>query len=383
MISLIIGGDIVPSFKNLDYFYDGIAEKIADKSCLELLQSADFRIFNLETPITNDVNPILKEGAAFHVSDRCINGLKALNIDALAIANNHIKDQGENGLQQTIGYLKKCCITPFGYGDSFHNCVDSIYFEKEGKRITIIACAETEFSIFTDEEIGAMPYNDYWTNKAISQAKQQSDVVIVLYHGGKEYFRYASPYLRERCRLMADNGADFILCQHSHCISCYEKYNNTTILYGQGNFIFHQKNNKPETKEGLLAYITIDDRNKQIEFIPVTLNEDDQICIPDKTIRERIIEDFNERSNIIKDDKMVEKLYSEFAKSKTEFYYNRLSGSNSMCPKIIARIKRRFWNKNRFSKSDKLAILNLLQNEAHRELFIEAIKNDIYKIEVL
>ena len=33
-------------------------------------------------------------------------------------------------------------------------------------------------------------------------------------------------------------GADVVLCQHSHCIGCYEQYEGAHILYGQGNFHF-------------------------------------------------------------------------------------------------------------------------------------------------
>ena len=37
---------------------------------------------------------------------------------------------------------------------------------------------------------------------------------------------------------MAENGADVVICQHSHCIGCYEEYQGCYILYGQGNFHF-------------------------------------------------------------------------------------------------------------------------------------------------
>lgn len=63
----------------------------------------------------------------------------------------------------------------------------------------------------------------------------------MLYHGGKEYYRYSSPNLQKTCRKMTEKGADLVLCQHSHCIGSYEEYNDSTILYGQGNFIFNMK----------------------------------------------------------------------------------------------------------------------------------------------
>ena len=37
---------------------------------------------------------------------------------------------------------------------------------------------------------------------------------------------------------MVRNGADIVLCQHSHCIGAYEQFEGCHILYGQGNFHF-------------------------------------------------------------------------------------------------------------------------------------------------
>ena len=74
----------------------------------------------------------------------------------------------------------------------------------------------------------------------IQNLKDQCDYVIVLYHGGKEHYRYPSPYLQRVARKMVEKGADLVVCQHSHCIGCYEKYKDSMIIYDQGNFIFER-----------------------------------------------------------------------------------------------------------------------------------------------
>lgn len=66
--------------------------------------------------------------------------------------------------------------------------------------------------------------------------------MIVLYHGGKEHYRYPSPYLQKVCRKLVDKGAGIVICQHSHCVGAMENWNGGTIIYGQGNFLFdHSK----------------------------------------------------------------------------------------------------------------------------------------------
>lgn len=375
MISLIIGGDIVPSFNNIEPFRLGKTEDIIDENCMKVLSDADFRVFNLETPLTDKRCPIDKEGANFAVSTESVNGLKALKIDVLGVANNHCKDQGADGLLQTINVLNQNDIRPVGYGTGFKNCESTVFLTKDGITVAIIACAETEFTVWGDGEVGAAPYHDYYTNKWIADAKQKADAVVVLYHGGKEYFTYAAPYQTERCRLMIDSGADLVLCQHSHCVSCSEEYNGGTILYGQGNFIFHQKNNLPQTKEGLLVKISVDEKNKSIEFIHTHLDQNDRACVTEDP--SDFVRDFNSRNANFKKADLVAEKYCEFAKQKADAYYARLQGSNRLL-RFVRRVLEKMGVKS-YEKKDKLALLNLLQNESHRELFIRALKSDIEK----
>lgn len=94
----------------------------------------------------------------------------------------------------------------------------------------------------------------------IEEAKRLADVVIVFYHGGKEYVAYPSPNLQKICRAMVKRGADYVICQHSHCVGCYEKFQGGHIVYGQGNFIFDHSDH-PMWQTGLLLKLLIGDRN--------------------------------------------------------------------------------------------------------------------------
>lgn len=107
----------------------------------------------------------------------------------------------------------------------------------------------------------------YDTIKDIRKAREMGDRIIVIYHGGKEFCSYPSPRLHKLCNAMADNGADVILCQHSHCIGCYEKYNDCHILYGQGNFRFV----KPHKQEGWRSSLAVryDTKSNEIAFTPL------------------------------------------------------------------------------------------------------------------
>lgn len=374
-VDIIIGGDLVPSFYNLDYFCNGDLNKIADEECCKILKNADLRIFNLETPITDAESPIIKDGANFAVPTNCINGIKALNSDIVSLANNHCKDQGETVLVETIKLLESNGIRTVGHMKKGKKNSSYVCYEKSGIRVAIIACAETEFTIANNREHGAVPYDAFYTNELIKELKRHNHAVIVLYHGGKEYYPYPAPYLAERCRLMTDNGADVILCQHSHCIGCYEKHNSGTIVYGQGNFIFHQKNNKPITREGLLVKVHISENESNVSFIPIVLDSNDAVCLAKGLEHERIILEFEKRSKKIKKENEIEHLFSMYADSQVESYLWKLQKGT-----LLKRVLRKIGilsKDNVFKKEELVKILNILQNEAHRELFIQGIKNII------
>ena len=50
--------DIVASKNHKEFFEKGIVESVLDNPIIDILNSADYRIYNLETPITNIWTPI-------------------------------------------------------------------------------------------------------------------------------------------------------------------------------------------------------------------------------------------------------------------------------------------------------------------------------------
>ena len=145
--------------------------------------------------------------------------------------------------------------------------------------------------------MGCRPYDEYDTMEDIRNARKDSDRIIVIYHGGKEHCRYPSPRLRRLCHAMAKNGADVVLCQHSHCIGCYEKFNDCHILYGQGNFHFVRPKELPvpETWNTSLM-VKYDTITREIEFIP-TINYDFKgITLAKGSEKDEIMSGFEKRN---------------------------------------------------------------------------------------
>src|SRR5690606_34911013 len=105
-------------------------------------------------------------------------------------------------------------------------------------KIAIINIAENEWASATDTSAGANGMDLIDDVKSIQEAKSQSDFVLVIVHGGHEYYNLPSLRMQKQYRFYIDNGADLVVGHHSHCISGMETYKNKKIYYSLGNFLF-------------------------------------------------------------------------------------------------------------------------------------------------
>ena len=369
-MKILIGADLVPTKSNISLFAAGDAVSLVGEDLLQCLKGADYRIFNLEVPLTDISSPIDKCGPALIAPVSTLEGFCALGADCLAIANNHIMDQGEQGFFSTINALKNRQICFVGGGENLSEAVKPFVFVVENRKIGIYACAEHEFSIAGENKPGANPFDPLESPDHVVALKQQCDYVIVLYHGGKEHYRYPSPNLQKVCRKLVEKGADLVICQHSHCIGCEEKYLNGTIVYGQGNFLFDQS--KSEFWQTSLL-VQIGD-GFEISYVPLKKYRNTVRLSDDPAI----LEEFYSRSRKILQKDFVRDQYSIFADKNVTFYLYAFSG---MQLSLVCRIINKFsgyrfakWMvKRKYKKRGTLALRNFTECEAHNELLAEGL----------
>jgi poly-gamma-glutamate capsule biosynthesis protein CapA/YwtB (metallophosphatase superfamily) len=371
MIKITIGGDLAPTNSNVNLFCNANIKKLFGSKLLLHWLTSDIRIFNLETPITDKKTPIRKCGPNLIAPTSVINGIKALKPSLITLANNHILDQGIQGIISTRKILSDNNIPFIGIGNNIDDASRTYIIKKEGLKIGIYACSEHEFSIATENSPGANPFDPLNSFDHIRSLKNECDYVIVMYHGGKEQYRYPSPFLQKICRKMIEKGADSVICQHNHCIGCYEIYKDSNIIYGQGNFIFDHLDNE-FWRTSLLIKLIITRRIK-IEYIPIVKVENCIRLASDKE-KEDILAAFNKRSIKILRKEFVKNNYKKFAIDNFPLYLRKFAGFG----KILTILDRRFFNnrflKNKYNKDQLLAIQNYIECEAHRELFLEGLR---------
>ena len=370
--AVIIGADFVPTKSNYELCSNGYLQDLFGEKLVELIQTSGYAIFNLETPLVDEYHPILKCGPALQTPQKCALIYSRLGVNLLTLANNHIMDQGTEGLESTLDVLSNLGVQTVGAGMCLEEATKGYTFCVSSKKYAVYACAEHEFSIASSSKPGANPFDPLYSFDHVRSLSSNNDFVIVLYHGGKEYYRYPSPELQRICRKFIESGANLVVCQHSHCIGCKEEYANGTIVYGQGNFLFDDCDHEC-WKTGLLIGI---ENDGHLKYIPL-VKQGEKVRLAESDDEKNILSQYHMRSEQIKQEEFIRKAYQDFADSMIDNYLSK------SLAKIRSNIIFRILNKllgNRllrkcFDSTSIVNVINTIECEAHREVFLAGLKN--------
>ncbi|MBD3337950.1 MAG: hypothetical protein GF353_02500 [Candidatus Lokiarchaeota archaeon] len=370
MIEIIIGGDICPLGKNESLFKQGNAKGLFN-DLLDDFERADLSIINLECPFIKKNTPILKNGPVLGVPNECINGFSEAGIDIFNLANNHILDHGVSGLTNTLKLCEQRGIETFGSGENIKKAEQILIKEINGLRIGFLGIAENEFSIATESTPGANPLNIIRFVRNIKENQGKYDYLIVFLHSGINAYTLPSPKLMETCRFIAEMGAHLIICQHSHCPGCFEKYNDSYIVYGQGNLIFDRKAKKNSlwNKGFLIKFVISDYKNHSFTITPYEQSKDTYGA--KKILNENRSNFFNEIKQIsekLSDPLQVRNEWIKLCNERKHGYYFGLFAAYINF-RIIKFLNRKFNIFEKIYSTQHLLVLeNYFKTESHREI---------------
>jgi len=238
-INLIVGGDVMlgrsvysRSLKSNDFSW-------AFKNISQDFTNADISFINLESPITSDCKPT-DSGTVFCAPPSQVSGLVSSGIDVANIANNHILDQGQSGIDSTISYLKENQILPLG--------IDPVIIDKAGVKFGFLG-----FNALASLDKDTLA-------SQIVDTKKQVDILIVSFHWGTEYTSFPSKTQVSLAHLSIDQGADIVVGHHPHWVQAKEYYLGKPIYYSLGNLIFDQMWSE-KTREGLVVKFIFSGKN--------------------------------------------------------------------------------------------------------------------------
>ena len=372
MKKIIIVGDLFPIKSNIESFSNGDILFLFGEKVIRLFSEADLRVCNLEGALSDGVDRCRKTGPIICAPTSVVNTYAKLGIDYCMLANNHITDAGHQGVVDTIRTLDDAGISHIGAGVNESAIPHYVSFTLEDTKVCIYNVCERMYNKPNKNKSGAWLYDEYVVCKELENVKRQSDYVIVIYHGGIERFRYPSPEIKKRFHRMADSGADVVLSQHTHCIGCEEYYNNSYLLYGQGDFLLN--NFMPEiTNLGLAVELLFDENGLTIKKHMIKCSNDLRL----KYVDAPDFSSFNDRSEKIKDDKYLKEQFLKFSNQELRLYLNAFKSPN----RLMYAIKRLFPNlyfnwlfTKAYHRKDLLFTLHTLRSEQNREIAIAGIE---------
>ncbi|GAB4142511.1 MAG: hypothetical protein Fur0041_17610 [Bacteroidia bacterium] len=261
-VTLSAGGDLMPYFcitenicnnlwnENGDFFFD-----------------ADIVAGNLETPLHKGRKPsfvpeVMLSNMYFNASEemfRVFSGIgKYKGFDILSTANNHSLDQGEEGVYETLNFLKSKNILSVGTAATPEERDNFPVIEKKGIRFAFLSYT------FSLNALVCPPGKEWLANHLnlneenpdisliVHQAKlareRGAEFIVAFLHMGCAYQPYPSKTIVENMhRICRETGIDLILGGHPHNPQPLEfldiqdpftgKQKQATIIYSQGDFV--------------------------------------------------------------------------------------------------------------------------------------------------
>lgn len=367
-MQIVIAGDFAPiTSRIIEQVDNSKYEEMFSTDLVGAIKDADYSIVNFECPIADkNSKPIKKNGPALKCSPKSVDAIKYCGFQGVTLANNHILDQGIDGIRKTVAYCKEANLDVTGVGRNIKDAARILYVVRNGEKLAIINCCEHEFSIATEDKDGACPLNPVVQYNQIIEARRNANYVVVIVHGGHEHCQLPSPRMKETYRFFIDAGADAVVNHHQHCFSGYELYKDKPIVYGLGNFAFDREGERDSIwTNGYLVKLGLRS-SVELELIPY---EQYGHSASVHLINQK--EEFN--SEILKLNKIIKDEIE--LKNKFDLYFeSRIPVMKSILEPTQNRWIRAAINRHLLpsmvTKKWLIKILNIIDCEAHRDTLL-------------
>lgn len=253
------------------------------------LAEYDYVVGNLESPLTDIKKTLICKSMHLKSSQKNVEILKYLHVDAVSLANNHSYDFGTRGLNDTISVLEKHDIQWFGINNK------TVTKKIKGEKITLsgFACYSTN-GVGYARKSNTKGINPLKYDTIIKQLKEDENTQafsIMSFHWGDEHTNYPKYEHLELVKKISHIKNLIIHGHHPHVIQGIQRINNSFVSYSLGNFLFddttsingkftlklNESNRKTfilgvEIKDGSIVnhtYIGIKDKENAFEIIEI------------------------------------------------------------------------------------------------------------------
>lgn len=238
----------------------------------------DLKYCNAETPISNSSIHGGEIGdnrtAIFSAGKEFGDAIIDTGFNLISLANNHVLDNGCEGIADTLEYWKTTPAIFSGLdGDDPHARVR--LFAMHGIKLAFVSYT-TRVNTMHRKYVGEINlWDDQRAMRDIMYAKQNADAVIVAMHWGTEYM--LGEINREQkhiSTLLSQLGVTVIIGTHPHVVQPIKRINGTLCAYSLGNCVAKQNGDNIEKRVGGMIGMDIVKRGNivTVENVRTALN---------------------------------------------------------------------------------------------------------------
>jgi hypothetical protein len=226
-----------------------------------LLSQADLAFANLESPLSD------QNGETQHPEKRLVfvgppsgAGLVArAPFHVVSVANNHVWDYGERGFLDTLDALDGAGVRYAGAsrkaGEQYRPTVLSV----NGWSIALFAVTHiwNPGTFETHEAADRVAWADTASVvAAVTRARAEHDIVLVSYHGGREYSDTPAQEPLDFAKAVTQAGADAVLGHHPHVPQGVGWFSKRLVFFSLGNLVFNKYRDVSWTARSFIARLT-------------------------------------------------------------------------------------------------------------------------------
>jgi poly-gamma-glutamate capsule biosynthesis protein CapA/YwtB (metallophosphatase superfamily) len=315
-----IAGDFLPA-PNFELPAESTWSSISG-SVAPYFEDLDMSVINLECPVdVGNSKPRIKMamGGTFCASGEVLNFLSSVKTKIVGIANNHIYDYGNEGLESTNRAVLAKEMKPIGCGQTLLDSPDVFVWEGPARtRIGFWAAARGLSENATRNVSGVEAATRKRGIEALAKMNEQDvQLRIALIHAGLEHTNRPDPDDVGFMDSLATLGFDVVAAAHSHRISGYKVIARPDggaafCFYGLGSLLSGVMYT-PLEREGMLVVLAIDPRGgiARVEGRPIQLEGAGWGAVPDSKRSESISQRFLRCSEEISDGSYKRLFYQD------------------------------------------------------------------------
>lgn len=245
---------------------------------------ADLALVNLEGSAPDDF-VYRPNSLVFTFDPALLGGLRDAGIDAVSLANNHIRNGGDQGVIDTCTNLDAIGIAHTGAGASVAAARAPAWLTAGGLRIAMLAYSAVGRSNWaTAAHPGAAPLDVVSAAEDIRAARAAgADIVIVMPHWGQEYSYLLSSEQKSEAAALVAAGADLVLGSHSHWVGAIQSIDRPQgpafVDYSLGDLLF-DLNHDMQAQQGVIATMTFSGKRLvQVNLDPTVMVDRAQVAL--------------------------------------------------------------------------------------------------------